>query len=59
VKLSNFVAKTLGVGLGAEGFVFSTDLEILSRMGIDFIGFCRVCARTASKLDDLQKAFCV
>jgi putative nucleotidyltransferase with HDIG domain len=59
VQLANLVTKTLGVGLGAEGFVFPTDPETLVRMGIDFTVYCRICARTASKLEELQTAFCV
>jgi len=57
VALSNLVAKTVGVGLGAEGMNFVIDAGCYTRLGFDFNAFCRVCARTASAIGELRKTY--
>jgi putative nucleotidyltransferase with HDIG domain len=53
VMLANLVAKTLEVGLGAEGFNFPFDASSLQRLRMDFPTFGRVCLQTQSWLADL------
>ncbi len=57
VVAANFVTKTIGVGLGAEGLNLRIDQGCLVRLGVDFDAFCRACARTAARLGDLRKAY--
>ncbi len=57
VMLGNLVAKTLGAGLGAEGMNFEVDPDLPARQGLDLVTFCRVCARTAQKMDRLKGAY--
>lgn len=57
VITANFVTKTIGIGLGAEGLNLKIDQACLHRLGLDFERFCRVCARTAAKVGELKKAF--
>jgi putative nucleotidyltransferase with HDIG domain len=57
VALANLVAKTIGVGLGAEGLNLDIDPASHTRMDLHFNSFCRVCARTASKLPALKQAY--
>ena len=46
VVLGNAVAKTIGIGLGAEGLNFEVDLGSYRRLGVDFAAFGRVCLQT-------------
>jgi putative nucleotidyltransferase with HDIG domain len=46
VVLGNAVAKTIGIGLGAEGLNFAVDLGSYRRLGVDFSAFGRVCLQT-------------
>jgi putative nucleotidyltransferase with HDIG domain len=46
VVLGNAVAKTIGIGLGAEGLNFTVDPGSYRRLGVDFSGFGRVCLQT-------------
>ena len=57
VVTANFAAKTIGVGLGAEGLNLKIDQGCLRRLEIDFDGFCAICARTASRTVELKKAY--
>jgi putative nucleotidyltransferase with HDIG domain len=59
VMLANLVTKTLGVGLGAEGMNFGTDFQAVRRLGLTFSAFCRVCARTSLRLNDLLESYTV
>jgi putative nucleotidyltransferase with HDIG domain len=59
VVLSNLVAKTLAVGLGAEGMNLSVDSQCPKRLGIDFDGFCLICTSVAERLDELRGNFSV
>jgi putative nucleotidyltransferase with HDIG domain len=55
VVTANFVAKTIGVGLGGEGLNLRVDMECPRRLGLDFDAFCRVCVQTTSWLDDIRQ----
>lgn len=46
VVVANLVAKTLGVGLGAEGLNFALEAPCAQRLGLDYPAFARVCLRT-------------
>jgi putative nucleotidyltransferase with HDIG domain len=56
VVVANFVAKTLGVGLGAEGFNFALEAQSAERLGLDTPSFGRVCLRTEEWLTALRAA---
>ena len=55
VVVANLVAKTIGVGLGAEGMGLEIDLAASRRLGLDYIGFCQVCSRTAEAAQTLRQ----
>jgi putative nucleotidyltransferase with HDIG domain len=57
VVMSNLVAKTLAAGLGAEGMNLWIDNRCPSRLGLDFKGFCIVCACVAERLDQVKQSF--
>ena len=57
VVLANLVAKTLGIGLGAEGLNLRVDERCYKRLGMDFRSFCRICAQTACQVDDMRQAY--
>jgi putative nucleotidyltransferase with HDIG domain len=46
VVVANLVAKTLEVGLGAEGLNFDVDADAFARLTLDFEAFARVCLQT-------------
>lgn len=50
VVVANLIAKTNGVGLGAQGFNFECDQGSAQRLGIDFKSFCRSAANTAVQI---------
>jgi putative nucleotidyltransferase with HDIG domain len=52
--LSNLVAKTVGVGLGAEGMNLEVDADLRRRMGFRFEDFGRICSRTATGMEELM-----
>ncbi len=54
VVISNLVAKTLEVGLGAEGLNLQVDPKAHHRLGLDFAGFGRVCLQTEEWLRELS-----
>jgi len=54
VVVANYVAKTLGVGLGAEGLNFALDAPCAERLGLDYPAFGRVCLRTEEWLAALR-----
>jgi putative nucleotidyltransferase with HDIG domain len=56
VVMANWVAKTVGVGLGAEGLNFGVDPGVAKRLGFRYPEFARVCSRVADLMDDLKKA---
>jgi putative nucleotidyltransferase with HDIG domain len=56
VVTANFVAKTIGVGLGGEGLNLRVDMECPRRLGLDFEAFCRVCVQTTMWLDEIRQA---
>lgn len=56
VMVANLAAKSIGTGLGAEGFNIKIDLSgCHERLGLSYIGFERVCAQTALDLSNLKK----
>ncbi len=56
VVTANFVTKTIGVGLGAEGLNLRVDPACLERLGLDFEAFGRVCVQTSVWLDEVKRA---
>jgi putative nucleotidyltransferase with HDIG domain len=56
VVVANLVAKTIEVGLGAEGLNFALDVSALRRLGLDFASFGRVCLQTESWLRDVTRS---
>lgn len=57
IVVANLVAKTVGIGLGAEGMNFSIDSACRHRLGLKFETFCRICAATVVSLNDLKAAY--
>lgn len=57
VILSNLAAKSIGIGLGAEGMNLRTDFrKSRERISLSIEGFERVCAQTAVWLSGLKKS---
>jgi putative nucleotidyltransferase with HDIG domain len=54
VVVANLVAKSIGVGLGAEGMNFNVDPGLSQRLGLSFPGFSRVCIQTAAWLKEIR-----
>lgn len=54
VVAANLVAKSIGVGLGAEGMNFNVDPGLSHRLGLSFSGFSRVCIQTATWLKEVR-----
>jgi putative nucleotidyltransferase with HDIG domain len=54
VVIANVVAKHIGAGLGAEGFNLAVDSGCVSRLGLDFTKFARVCLQTDTWLRELR-----
>jgi len=58
VILSNLAAKSIGVGLGAEGMNLRTDsIKSRERISLSIEGFERVCAQTAIWLAGMKKSY--
>ncbi len=58
VVLANLVAKTVGVGLGAEGMNYRADIAgARDRVGLTQESFERVCAQTATWVQDLKQNY--
>jgi putative nucleotidyltransferase with HDIG domain len=58
VILANLVAKSIGIGLGAEGMNLRTDsTKSRERVGMSLEGFERTCAQTAIWLTGLKKSY--
>jgi putative nucleotidyltransferase with HDIG domain len=56
VVTANLVAKTIGMGLGAEGMNLRVDMSCPRRLGLDFESFSRVCVQTTMWIDDVRQA---
>jgi putative nucleotidyltransferase with HDIG domain len=54
VVIANLVSKSIGVGLGAEGFNLTVDSECVRRLGLDFTKFARICLQTDTWLRELR-----
>ncbi len=57
VMMANWVAKTLGVGLGAEGMNFNVDAGVAQRLGFRHEDFIGICSRVADSVDDLRQLY--
>jgi putative nucleotidyltransferase with HDIG domain len=57
VILANWVAKTIGVGLGAEGMNFNVDAGVAKRLGFRHPEFIQICSRTADLMGDLKRLY--
>jgi putative nucleotidyltransferase with HDIG domain len=57
VVLANVVAKTVGVGLGAEGLNLEMDPGTPQRLGFRFEDFARIVSRTATATQELMSAY--
>jgi putative nucleotidyltransferase with HDIG domain len=56
VVTANLVAKTIGMGLGAEGLNLKVDMSCPRRLGLDFESFSRVCVQTTMWIDEIREA---
>lgn len=56
VAVANVVAKTIDVGLGAEGLNLVVDPGSCQRLGLDYAAFGRVCLQTDAWLGDVTRA---
>ncbi len=57
VVLGNYVAKTVGIGLGAEGMNFRVDPACRDRVGLGEEAFELLCADAALRLEELRDAY--
>jgi putative nucleotidyltransferase with HDIG domain len=57
VILANWVAKTIGVGLGAEGMNFNVDAGVAKRLGFRHTEFIQICSRVADLMGDLKRLY--
>lgn len=55
VVLANLAAKTLGIGLGAEGLNLRVDDRCGQRLGLRVEAFCAICADLQDQVDELKK----
>lgn len=54
VVFANYVAKSIGTGLGAEGLNIGMDPTVSQRLGVDRDSFDRICLQTFNWLKDLR-----
>lgn len=57
VIMANWVTKTIGVGLGAEGLNFDVDESVALRLGFRHTDFSLLCSRVASLMEDLKNVY--
>jgi putative nucleotidyltransferase with HDIG domain len=57
VMLSNLVAKTIGIGLGAEGLNLEVDSGLLKRLGLRFDDFAGICSRSTTLMEELREVY--
>jgi len=57
VIMANWVAKTIGVGLGAEGLNFQVDEGVAKRLGFRHPEFIQICSRVADLMEELKAAY--
>lgn len=57
VVLANLVAKTVGIGLGAEGLDLEVDRGLGGRLGFRFAEFARVVSGAASGMQELMESY--
>lgn len=53
VKIANFVAKSIGEGIGKEGMGFLMGTDIYNRIGIDRDALYKICIITTEKLEKI------
>ncbi|MEI6243954.1 MAG: HDOD domain-containing protein [Acidobacteriota bacterium] len=56
VVFANYIAKSIGTGLGAEGLNIGMDPTVSQRLGVDRDSFDRICLQTFNWLKDLRRA---
>jgi putative nucleotidyltransferase with HDIG domain len=57
VMLSNIVAKTVGVGVGAEGMNMYADQGCMRRLGLGFNSFGKICSEVITLMDNLKSIY--
>jgi putative nucleotidyltransferase with HDIG domain len=57
VMLANIVAKTVGVGVGAEGMNMYADQGCMRRLGLGFNAFGRICSEVITLMDSLKSIY--
>jgi putative nucleotidyltransferase with HDIG domain len=57
VMLSNIVAKTVGVGVGAEGMNMYADQGCMRRLGLGFNTFGKICSEVMTLMDGLKSIY--
>ncbi|RMH13919.1 MAG: HDOD domain-containing protein [Gemmatimonadetes bacterium] len=57
VTLSNVIAKTVGVGVGAEGMNLFADRLSMKRLGLRFPDFARISSEVMSQLDGIKQLY--
>ena len=55
VVFANYVAKSIGTGLGAEGLNIGMDARVSKRLGVERDSFDRICLQTFNWLNDLRR----
>jgi HD-like signal output (HDOD) protein len=56
VVFANYVAKSIGTGLGAEGLNIRMDAAVSARFGVSHASFDRICLQTWTWLTDLRQS---
>ena len=56
VVFANYIAKSIGTGLGAEGLNIGMDPTVSHRLGVDRDSFDRICLQPFNGLKDLRRA---
>ena len=57
VIMANWVAKTVGVGLGAEGLNFQVDEGVAKRLGFRHPEFIQICSRVADLMEEVKQVY--
>lgn len=57
VIMANWVAKTVGVGLGAEGLNFQVDQGVVKRLGFRHPEFIQICSRVVDLMEEVKQVY--
>jgi putative nucleotidyltransferase with HDIG domain len=57
VMMANWVAKTVGVGVGAEGMNFNVDKRVSKKLGFRHKDFIAICSTVADLMDDIKDVY--